>query len=106
MHPITRLVARLRLPAWHVPLWRVLPDAGARFEAFRRRHTDQQLRNLAAQLGPVALWPDETWSDGSPDDGADTHGQAVLEQVARSLASAPLILGLGIDVLPCVAAPG
>jgi hypothetical protein len=97
MHPITRLVARYGSRHGMYLYGEYCQMQALGFEAFRRRHTDQQLRALAAQLGPVSLWPDESWVDGGHET-PEHHGQNVLEQVARSLAPAPLTLGLGIDV--------
>lgn len=75
------------------------------FEAFQRRHTEEQLRTLAAQLAPLQLWPTAT---GGPAQAAAPIGAGTdLELVARTLAQPPLRLGLGVDLFrACLAWAG
>jgi hypothetical protein len=67
------------------------------FDAFRARHTDLQLRLLAEQLRPLALWPETDPAmaafEAAPDEAANP-----LLAVARSLLPAPLVLALGPDL--------
>ncbi|MDB5096598.1 MAG: flhA, partial [Cyanobacteria bacterium RYN_339] len=102
-HPITRLVTRYG-QAHGMYLYGeycLLVTLG--FDAFRRRHTDTQLQALAAQLAPLALWPEV-----APEHvGQRPEGIGILEGVAASLTRPPLMLGLGIDLyFACLAWAG
>lgn len=70
------------------------------YEAFRARHTDLQLRLLAEQLRPLALWPDAEATPAGHDVSAALAEEAAnpLLAVARSLLPAPLVLALGGDL--------
>lgn len=67
------------------------------FDAFRARHTDTQLRLLAEQLRPLALWPEHDAAMAEFEAAADESANPLLA-VARSLLPAPLVLALGTDL--------
>lgn len=67
------------------------------FDAFRARHTDLQLRLLAEQLRPLALWPETDPAMAAFEAAAEEAANPLLA-VARSLLPAPLVLALGADL--------
>lgn len=109
-HPFTRLVARYG-PEHGLYLygeWCLLQTLG--LDAFRARHTPAQLARLAAQLGPLALWPEgialappSPAEAPGPADGDPTTPDA-LAAVATDLAGEPLRLSCGVDLFQAIAA--
>ncbi len=108
-HPFTRLVARYG-PDHGLYLygeWCLLQTLG--FDAFRARHTPEQLASLAAQLGPLALWPEGLSLDqAAPAEGHEEapggmNGPDPLAAVATDLAGDPLRLSCGVDLFHAIA---
>ena len=108
-HPLTRLVARYG-PDHGLYLygeWCLLLALG--YDAFLARHTPAQLASLAAQLGPLQLWPAASPDDpggGEPfpaGEGADATPDT-LAAVATDLAGEPLRLACGIDLFHAIGA--
>lgn len=108
-HPFTRLVARYG-PDQGLYLYGelcLLQTLG--IDAFRSRHTPGQLVALAAQLGPLSLWPDGIGDGGPPsegpdDDQPDDHGPDRLAAVAQDLAGDALRLACGVDLFHAICA--